>query len=302
MTKRKQTGKKHKKKAKQKKKPTKKAGKKPSAAADGDFTVVKRCRDGPMAFNRNDIYVGRSLDLYGEYSEGEAKVFRELVQPGWTALDVGANVGAFTVTMAKAVGPTGTVVAFEPQPVVFRMLRASVALNKLANVECRHAAVGRRKGKITVPLIDPRAAYNFGGVALGDQGQGKGADGERRKTKRRKVDVVTLDGLKLTACHFVKIDVEGMEQDVIAGARRTIGRFRPLLYVENDRAEKAVGLIRAIDGLGYKMFWHAAPLFNPNNFAGNRENVFGRIVSINMLCVPAELNPRVSGMPPVAVP
>jgi FkbM family methyltransferase len=249
---------------------------------DGEFNVVKRCRDGLMAFNRNDMYIGRSLELYGEYSAGERKVFTDLIKPGMTVLDVGANIGVFTLPMARAVGAGGTVIAFEPQRISFQTLCANVALNSLINVDCRCNAVGRRPGTVTVPMLDPNATQNFGGLSLEGREQGL------------PVDVITIDGLKLGQCHFMKIDVEGMEEDVIRGGDRTIRSHRPLMYVENDRAAKSDALVRAIDRLGYRMFWHRAIMFNPDNFAGNRENVFGPLVSLNMLCVPAERNPNVN--------
>lgn len=93
----------------------------------------------------------------------------------------------------------------------------------------------------------------------------------------------------MAACHFIKIDVEGMEGDVLAGAVETINRFRPALYVENDRKEKSTELIERLLGLDYRLYWHLPPLFNRKNFAGHEEDVFGQIVSVNMLCLPGRL-------------
>ena len=79
---------------------------------------------------------------------------------------------------------------------------------------------------------------------------------------------------------LIKVDVEGMEGKVIAGALKTISRFKPLLYVENDRPDKSVALIEQIMGLGYTPYWHLPPIYNPDptQEAG--------VVSVNMLCVP----------------
>jgi len=122
-----------------------------------------------------------------------------------------------------------------------------------------------------VPNLDYAAAYNFGGVALGES-----PDGER-------VPLLTVDSLNLPACHLIKIDVEGMESDVIAGAEETIRRFRPVLYLENDREKRSAALIRQLLALDYRLYWHLPPLFNPQNFFGASENVFGGIVSANVL-------------------
>jgi Methyltransferase FkbM domain len=77
--------------------------------------------------------------------------------------------------------------------------------------------------------------------------------------------------------------VEGMELAVLRGAEQTIKKFRPVLYVENDRAEKSAELIQYLQSLGYVLYWHLPPLFHPDNTFQNRTNHFGGIVSINML-------------------
>jgi hypothetical protein len=77
-----------------------------------------------------------------------------------------------------------------------------------------------------------------------------------------------------------------MELEVLRGAAALIARFRPILYVENDRPETSEALIRHLLGLDYRLYWHLPPLYNPRNFFGESENVFSNIVSVNMLCLP----------------
>ena len=79
-----------------------------------------------------------------------------------------------------------------------------------------------------------------------------------------------------------------MEEEVLSGATTTIEKYRPVLYVENDRREKSPSLIRFIQSLGYRMWWHLPPLYNPANYLGNHENIFANMVSINLLCLPKE--------------
>ncbi len=254
------------------------------------FNRVKSCRHGTMLYNVHDIYIGRSLDLYGEYSEGEADLFRQLLKPGMVVAEVGANIGAHTVLLAQLIGVGGRVWAFEPQRIVYQTLCANLALNSITNVDCRNVAVGREPGELIVPRLDYDRDNNFGGLGLGTY-----TDGER-------VPVVTLDSLGLRHCDLIKIDVEGMEQEVLTGATATIARCRPLLYVENDRKEKSADLVRLIAGLGYDLYWHVTPYFNAANFAKNPENVFGQIVSLNMICCPRGGRYRLDGFRPVDIP
>jgi Methyltransferase FkbM domain len=106
---------------------------------------------------------------------------------------------------------------------------------------------------------------------------------------------VTIDEMKLEEVSFIKIDVEGMERKVIKGARETILRCRPFLYVENDRPEHSNQLVSDIVDLGYRLYWHRPMLFSEKNWRGEERNVFGGIVSINMICVPEELDANVTG-------
>jgi FkbM family methyltransferase len=243
-----------------------------------------------MVFNVNDRYVGRSLDLYGEYSEGEVALFRQLLRVGDVAVDAGANIGAHTLALARLVGESGAVVAFEPQRIPFQALCANLALNSIANVIAHQAALGEAPGAVVVPPIDYRKPGNFGGVALGGHEKGE------------RVPVVTIDGLGLGACRLLKVDVEGMEAAVLRGARTTIERHHPVLYVENDRNESAAPLLRLIAGFGYRIYRHEPRLFNPANFLGNQANVFGAIVSRNILCVHTSQRIDVQGGEPLAVP
>ena len=258
--------------------------------AELQATVLKPCRHGPLLFLRGDQYVGRSLELYGEFSELEAQLFEQIVGVGDTVVEVGANIGAHTVHLARLVGPHGVVHAYEPQRVIFQVLCANVALNALFNVHTHHAGVGSATGQLQVPPLDYAGVGNFGGLSLTAAAVGE------------TVPVVSLDAMPLPALELLKIDVEGMEHEVLSGARQTIAQHRPVLYVENDREEKSPALIRLIASLGYAMYWHLPRLYNPDNFAGNPQNVFGSIVSANLLCIPQESSPIMNGFKQVADP
>jgi FkbM family methyltransferase len=258
-------------------------------AIDG-FNDLALCRAGLFLFNRNDAYIGASLRQYGEFSVGEAALFRQFVKPGMTVLEIGANIGAHTVDLSRLAGPAGTVHAFEPQRLMFQVLCANVALNSCRNVFTHQVAIGATVGTLPVPSLDPDQPNNFGGLSLLGAQQGE------------TVPVVSVDGLALPACHFMKLDVEGMETEALQGAAATIERFRPVLYVENDRDARSAELIGLIQSFRYRLYWHLPPLYSEDNFNGDPENIFGNIVSINMLCIPAETPPSLVGFRDVAGP
>jgi FkbM family methyltransferase len=261
----------------------------PLVELPADHVRMKRCRYGPMLYLKNDLFVGRSLDCYGEYSEGEMELLRQIIQPGQLVLDVGANIGTHTVAFAKLTGPNGAVLAFEPQRLLFQVLCANVALNGLAHVFTHHAAVGRRSGRVLVPTLDVTAEQNFGALSLDGWKTGE------------KVRLMTIDELELPACDLVKIDVEGMEGDVIAGGESTICRFQPILYVEYEHGRPAE-LIQQLFDLGYRLYWHVIPMFNPDNFFRNPENVFGNVSSFSMVGLHQSVPQVVDGLTEITSP
>jgi FkbM family methyltransferase len=173
----------------------------------------------------------------------------------------------------------------EPQPRIFQILCANLALNDIGNALAYPEGCGEAEGWAIVPQVDYGARGNFGGLALRPPGEAG-----------VKVRIRPLDSLALPACGLLKIDVEGFEPQVLRGARETIGRCRPIIYIENDRKAQQQEIISLIAELGYDLYWHVAGLFSPDNFNGVEENVFGGIGSINMLCTPSERGMRVAQM------
>jgi len=228
---------------------------------------------GVYLANINDQYVGRSLHKYGEFSELEIELFDQLVKPGAVVMDVGANLGAHTVRFSQLAGESGRVIAFEPQRIVYQTLCANVALNSLLNVDCYQTGVGEREESMKVVDVDPRVSNNFGGLSLNLPGPGE------------MVPVLRLDGFStLPRLDLIKIDVEGMESAVLRGAEKIVEKFKPVLYVENDRPDNSEELMRLIDSMGYRMYWHAPFLYREDNAFGDPENVFEGIASFNLLC------------------
>jgi FkbM family methyltransferase len=185
-----------------------------------------------MIYNENDVYIGKSLEIYGEFSFGEAELFEQVVREGMHVVEIGANIGAHTIMLAQKVSPSGRVIAFEPQRIVYQSLCGSIALNSLVNVYAYQLAIGSEAGTINVPALDYAAQNNFGGLSLGGFGPGE------------EVDIRTLDSFDLPACDFLKLDIEGMEEAALRGAVGTIARFRPIMYIENDREEKSSSQVR----------------------------------------------------------
>ncbi len=167
-------------------------------------------------------YGGRGIYLFRDALEPELLHLEKLLAAGDVFIDVGANVGAFTVKAARTVGDAGLVISVEPFTDSVMRLSKNVELNGFRNVRIRALCVGRetRQSKLYLNRNKPNS---FGLARIGD------ADSVSTLT-------VTLDDLcrweEIDRLDFLKIDAEGAEEDVLSGGARTIQLFRPVIQVE----------------------------------------------------------------------
>jgi FkbM family methyltransferase len=241
----------------------------------GNLTL-KHCRYGWMLFS--GPFIGKCFDLYGQYSESEVAMMRRFLRPGSTVVDVGANIGDLTLPLATMVGDAGKVFAIESHPAMFNVLCANLALNQIRNTAPINAFVATSPDADTSSPVWGKYAY------VGD---------------RWKPRMVALDDLELDALDFVKVDVDGRELDVLQSGAMRIERFRPTLYFENDTKEASAALLSYVmRDLGYAAYWHPAPIFDEDNYFGNRDNHWApkNIVSLMVLAVPEEKSIEVQGL------
>ena len=265
----------------------------PPAIHRSDWVVTRNTRHGTMTYFAHDTFVGRSLDLYGEWCSAETDFVTSLVGPGDVVVDVGANIGTLTLSLASAVGRSGRVIAYEPQSLVHALLTTNAATNGAFQIECVHAAVGDATGDARIPKCDPERACNVGAAAVTSGGD----DGDVEI-----VELQRIDDLALSSCRLLKIDAEGFEPKVLEGARHTIETHRPYLFVENDTIERSASTLAALHALGYRAFWHVARYYRPDNWHGNACDVFAEYQpQANVIAVPVEreIPVAVRGLVPV---
>jgi FkbM family methyltransferase len=128
------------------------------------------------------------------------------------------------------------VLAFEPQRILFQMLMGNLALNSVENVFAYHMALGREVSEIALPPVDYRRNWSFGGLGLGRPSPDPQFPGTEASAlaslPAETVALRTIDSLSLPRADLIKLDVEGMEEDVLRGAEATIRRQRPIVFVE----------------------------------------------------------------------
>jgi len=233
---------------------------------------------GPMLVAAKDLLVNAALTLYGEYSGDEVALLEALCQPGDLIVDVGAHIGCLTVALARRVGPCGRVVALEPQQHLFQLLTANMVINGLTCVQTIQAGAAATEGVLRVSNDTSGVLRNYGAGRLSESG---GAE----------VVVRTIDSLKLEGCAVLKIDVEGMELDVLRGARRTIGP-QTVVYLENSPYESFGSLAASYDLLdhllkaGFVLFWHTPRFIARRALPPGTPDIFANGGSFNVLAVP----------------
>jgi FkbM family methyltransferase len=199
-------------------------------------------------------HVQRQIWFNGAYEPVETYLFSQLLQPGMTVLDVGANVGQYTLIASTAVGPSGSVHSFEPVPATFARLQEHVELNQLANVTLNRAALWFEDAPLKLGLA-PESADNLGSYSVG------AAEVQETAVNALGVRLETYALMaKLTRLDLVKMDIEGAELFALQGGRPLFERFHPLILMEVNR--EALGklntdpesLWRLVEAIGYRVW------------------------------------------------
>jgi FkbM family methyltransferase len=164
------------------------------------------------------------LWTFGSFESYVAELFPYLVRNGDRCIDVGANVGVYSVRLAKAAGPQGEIIALEPDQELARRITGNVTLNGLANVRVIQAAASDR-ARDSVSLY--RATRQDTNRARGSLLPHSYLTGHAAK-----VATVTIDQVAGGPVALMKIDVEGLEAAVVAGAIETIARYSPAIVFE----------------------------------------------------------------------
>jgi FkbM family methyltransferase len=200
------------------------------------YTTVARFDRGQRIRLDLDDWISYQIFLTGYYDVETAhtRFFRRLVREGMVVVDVGANIGYYTLQAAVRVGPSGSVHAFEPVAEIHERLLENVRLNGLGNVVVNRRAVQDRPGTVEVFVGDRTNRGTSGPVA------------PPNPAGRQQVEAVTLDAYAeatgLAAVDVVKIDVEGSEAEVLKGMSRLLAREEIQLLVEiSDRTQRARG-------------------------------------------------------------
>jgi len=191
--------------------------------------------DGLMFYlNPGDNYLTELVLYSGTYESEQTRLFRSECRPGDTVIDVGANIGWYTVIASKLVGNAGRVIAFEPDPENFAILERNVLANGCGNVSIEQKALSNVAGTLT--------------LYLDQENKGTHSTVFRRKGGRSvQVEALRLDDYLKNRCKkvdLVKVDVEGAEPMVLEGMTRTIESSPGIRLVVEFAPERVIAVGR----------------------------------------------------------
>lgn len=195
--------------------------------------------DDPDDPNNPEFGVGYDLLNRGSCAPSEINLGLDLLTllrqergDGVSVIDCGANIGSFSIPWASHMTGWGSVLAFEPQRLLYYALCGNAVLNNCGNLRAEQSAVGGEVGLIQVPMLDYSIPSSFGSLELRQAGRNQPIGQPVDYENTYGVSLVSIDALHLDRVDLIKIDVEGMEMEVLDGAAATIASRRPLMIIE----------------------------------------------------------------------
>jgi FkbM family methyltransferase len=226
---------------------------------------------GTMILNRFDQHFSEPNGWYGvgfqlldtaSYDLSEVDLVLKMLDlrrehhgDGLVAIDCGANVGVHTIEWAKHMTGWGIVVAIEAQERIYYALAGNIAINNCFNARAIHAAVTSRPGSMKMPSPNYLAPGSFGSLELSKRERTEfiGQPIDYSESKMVDVRTVSLDSFNFPRLDLIKLDVEGMELEALAGGCKCIETYRPILLIEMLKTDQTK--LRAwLENLGYSLF------------------------------------------------
>ena len=198
-------------------------------------------------------WVQGNLYFVGKYEAAEIKFVKDNVTNGNVFIDIGANIGLYSLTASQSVKKSGKVIAFEPFLNNYKLFKNNIAFNGFTNIIVENQAISDSNKQITL-------FYN-----TKDDNLGMASSYLSEYTHSEMINAISLDQYvadhKIAAVDFVKIDIEGGEYIALIGMKNILSNCNPILLIEMDegilsstpyRKEDIIGYL---NGFGYEMFY-----------------------------------------------
>lgn len=231
-------------------------------------------RYGDFYILTDEDLISDSLRRYGEWAQQEIDLLRAFISPGDTVVDAGAYLGTHTRAFSERVGPDGLVYGFEPNPGSFSVLQRNAQAAPMNNIHLFNLGIGAMSESRALYVDD--SLHNRASATM---------------TGRADLDVATvrvraLDDMGIARVNLMKVDVEGMELQLLRGAEQTITRDNPIIFLEINSLAGSLGFLPWAEQHDYLAYGVNVAAFNPDNHAQAEANVFGSAREAGLLLIP----------------
>ncbi len=221
-----------------------------------DGIIMKKVQGSKMILDLNDFGISRELVLYGVHEKNSTEEVKRTITPGMSILEVGANIGYYSLIETKLAGPTGKLYAIEPSPYNFECLKKNLELNGIKNAYLHQAAFGEKRTKQKFYVYDKSNLSSF-----------IKRDDLLMQSQEVEVEMITLDDfLNGKQVDFIRMDVEGYEKEILKGAEKALSSDNKPKYffieVHSELLHKkdssAREILEFLEKYGYdikKSFW-----------------------------------------------
>ena len=240
-------------------------------------TIVQPSDFGPIIVSKNDTIISRMITQNGYWASDDIQLISKLLEYRLKAkqrvvfYDIGSNIGTHTLALGNLFRNRIMTRAFEAQRQIYYMLCGTVALNNITNTFCHHNAVSNVSDELMdISLPDYSANNNFGTLELRPP---RNSDNQKMIYRNREtVKTITVDHFN-EAIDFMKLDIEGMEDAALRGAKQSIDQHRPACLIEMHKTDAAFVL----------------EFFKSRNYAAWMK-------SENLIALPKEMNVTLNGV------
>jgi FkbM family methyltransferase len=247
-------------------------------------TYIKNCKHGQFILIHGDM-ISEHANLLGEWCEGEVELFNSILSIDANVIEVGSNIGMHTIPIAKLL-KKGKMFCFEPQRIVYQILCGNISINNLTNVYAFNQGCSHQNVNVKIQSGSYDKPWNYGAFSVESGFSAEGSYPE--VTSHEELELVSIDSLpfinELERIDLLKIDAEGHDENVLDGAKNTIQKHQPFIFIENNSEIKFNSIKEKIISFDYTPYWYCSARFK----ADNHNKAFWSIpgYDINMICAP----------------
>lgn len=236
-------------------------------------------RYGDFFIPDDDDLIANSIREYGEWAQQEIDILGAFIHTGNHIVDAGAYIGTHSRAFSALVGASGKVFAFEPNPATFSILQQNAEAATQSNIQLFNTGLGATSAETTLQIVES------------DHNRASASVAPAPNAKSIRIKIQPLDELAFSRVDFIKVDIEGMELQLLEGAEDTVQRHSPIIFLEVNSLHSSQGFLDWATQHNYLAYGINVPAFNADNHLQSSINIFGHAREVGLLLTPIDSQP-----------